>query len=54
MNVLTRLLILLFVLSINAVHAADWNEDEWEKTLNNAKGKTIYFHAWGGDENINN
>ncbi|WP_435259033.1 ABC transporter substrate-binding protein [Thioclava sp. FR2] len=26
---------------------------EWEAVLNEAKGQTVYWHAWGGDEKIN-
>lgn len=27
--------------------------DDWSNTVAEAKGQTVYFHAWGGDENIN-
>lgn len=26
---------------------------DWSSITENAKGQTVYFHAWGGDENIN-
>ena len=25
----------------------------WDETLQKGQGQTVYFHAWGGDENIN-
>jgi putative thiamine transport system substrate-binding protein len=34
--------------SLNPVHANDW-----QTTLNEAKGQTVHFNAWGGSENIN-
>lgn len=39
--------VLLFGLLLQA-NAADWQD-----TLKEAKGQSVYFHAWGGDENIN-
>jgi putative thiamine transport system substrate-binding protein len=26
---------------------------DWSETVDAAEGQTVYFHAWGGDENIN-
>jgi len=27
--------------------------DHWQKTLNQAKGQTVYFNAWGGSQEVN-
>jgi len=27
--------------------------DDWQSIVNRAKGQDVYFHAWGGDEHIN-
>lgn len=48
MKVFTRLLLTLCFFIPALSFAADWSQIEQE-----AKGKTLYFHAWGGDENIN-
>ncbi|WOD07244.1 hypothetical protein [Marinomonas sp. GJ51-6] len=26
---------------------------DWQDTLDDAKGQTVYFNAWGGADNIN-
>ncbi|MFB9134366.1 ABC transporter substrate-binding protein [Vibrio olivae] len=48
---MTRLLIFLatslFSLSVYA-------QTNWSETLQQAKGQTVYFHAWGGSQEINN
>ena len=36
-----------------AVQAADPNPRNWDAVLEEAKGQTVYFNAWGGSENIN-
>ncbi|TCS38204.1 ABC transporter substrate-binding protein [Reinekea marinisedimentorum] len=33
--------------------AATASAENWQSTVTEAKGQTVYFHAWGGDENIN-
>lgn len=33
--------------------AADPNPHDWQSVLEQAKGQTVYFNAWGGSENIN-
>ncbi|WP_425351198.1 ABC transporter substrate-binding protein [Hoeflea marina] len=33
--------------------AADPNPSDWQSVLDQAKGETVYFNAWGGSENIN-
>ncbi|MFT2112551.1 ABC transporter substrate-binding protein [Marinomonas sp. 2405UD68-3] len=38
----------LLTTSLSQVHASDW-----QTTLNEAKGQTVNFNAWGGAENIN-
>lgn len=43
-------LTLLFLLGLNPVAA---KEQSWDEVLKEAKGKTIYFNAWGGSEVIN-
>lgn len=47
---MTRLITLLstLLLSISA-----YASDEWQQTLQEAKGQTVYFHAWGGSQEIN-
>ena len=32
-----------------------WREDrtDWQAVLDEARGQTVYFNAWGGDEVIN-
>ena len=32
---------------------ADELQDSWETTVENAKGQTVYFNAWGGSDRIN-
>jgi putative thiamine transport system substrate-binding protein len=32
---------------------ASENENSWEAILNKSSGDTVFFHAWGGDKNIN-
>ena len=36
-----------------AAKAADPDPRNWDAVLNEAKGQTVYFNAWGGSENIN-
>ena len=45
----TRLLSMLALV----IAAATAIADDWQKTIQEAKGQRVYFHAWGGDENIN-
>ena len=47
-----------FILSCNLIlhSCAAWSSDSsstWEDTLLKSSGQTIFFHAWGGDRNIN-
>ncbi len=48
---MTRLFILLscFLFSFNSLAT-----DDWQTITNKAKGQTVYFHAWGGSQEINN
>jgi putative thiamine transport system substrate-binding protein len=39
----------LVMASVTAFAAAT----DWDEITNKAQGQTVYFHAWGGDENIN-
>ncbi|TXR51849.1 ABC transporter substrate-binding protein [Reinekea thalattae] len=41
-------LVNLTLIALPTAHA-----DAWQDKLDQAKGQTVYFHAWGGDENIN-
>ena len=34
-------------------HAGDLDPADWNQVLEEARGQTIYFNAWGGAENIN-
>jgi putative thiamine transport system substrate-binding protein len=43
----------LWVLSINALQAQETVNQDWQKTLQEAKGKTVYFYAWGGSKPVN-
>ncbi|ATX75640.1 ABC transporter substrate-binding protein [Reinekea forsetii] len=43
-----RLLATTLLSTVTLVGAADWQD-----ISNQAKGQTVYFHAWGGDEHIN-
>lgn len=42
----------LIALSLFALSVTAWSNN-WEATTAKAEGQTVYFHAWGGDENIN-
>ena len=47
-----------FILYCNLIlhSCAAWSSDSsstWEDTLSKSSGQTIFFHAWGGDRNIN-
>jgi putative thiamine transport system substrate-binding protein len=33
--------------------AADPDPRNWDAVLEEARGQTVYFNAWGGSENIN-
>ncbi|WP_260259221.1 ABC transporter substrate-binding protein [Vibrio intestinalis] len=49
---MTRLLILFSSLITSfSLFASDTN---WQATQQQAKGETVYFHAWGGSQEINN
>ncbi|WP_300673730.1 ABC transporter substrate-binding protein [Desulfoluna sp.] len=39
---------LTLLLTFSSAHA-----EPWQETLNKAKGKTVYFNAWGGSKEIN-
>jgi len=45
---LVRLLATTLLSAVAVVSASDWTS-----ITQKAKGQTVYFHAWGGDENIN-
>ncbi|MFB9215152.1 ABC transporter substrate-binding protein [Vibrio sinaloensis] len=48
---MTRLITLLFTLMASASTLAN---DTWQQITEQAKGQTVYFHAWGGSQEINN
>lgn len=48
---MTRLLTIIFTLIISFSSSA---EDKWQTTTEQAEGQTVYFHAWGGSQEINN
>ena len=37
----------------SSLHAADIDPKNWDAVLEDARGQTVYFNAWGGSENIN-
>ena len=41
------------ILSLLASVATPAFADDWENVLAAAKGQTVYFNAWGGDERTN-
>jgi putative thiamine transport system substrate-binding protein len=43
----------LFALAFCALAAGPAAADSWTDTLTEARGQTIYWNAWGGDEQIN-
>ncbi|NVD06422.1 ABC transporter substrate-binding protein [Vibrio sp. JPW-9-11-11] len=49
-TIMTRLITLFssILISISSFAA-----DTWQQTLEQAKGQTVYFHAWGGSQEIN-
>jgi putative thiamine transport system substrate-binding protein len=48
---MTRLITLIFsLLTVTHLHA----NSSWEEITNKADGQTVYFHAWGGSQEINN
>lgn len=52
MNKLLASLSLALMLS-TSVHAADVDPSNWPAVLEDAKGETVYWNAWGGADNIN-
>ena len=57
-RILALLLALVMVLSLTACGATqkeiDLNSASWDEILEAAKGTTVTFYGWGGDENRNN
>lgn len=47
---MTRLMSLLLTALLSF---STWGQDDWSHTLEKAKGQTVYFHAWGGSQEIN-
>ncbi|BCE03099.1 ABC transporter substrate-binding protein [Marinicellulosiphila megalodicopiae] len=45
--------ILVLSLGISVLLNAQTMDKTWESTLQQAKGQTVYFNAWGGSETIN-
>ncbi len=46
-----RPLLLAAALALAAQHG--FAADDWNATLAKAKGQTVYWNAWGGDERTN-
>jgi putative thiamine transport system substrate-binding protein len=44
---------LLTIAALTLVTAAGARADAWDDTLAEARGQTVYWNAWGGDEQIN-
>ena len=42
----------LAALTLNAAAALSASAQNWEETLAEASGQTLFFNAWGGDERI--
>ncbi|WP_425640828.1 ABC transporter substrate-binding protein [Marinomonas gallaica] len=53
LNSLYSACILAMGLSTSLFSIAQTDNSEWNKTLEQAKGQTVYLNAWGGAENIN-
>lgn len=47
---MTRLITLLSSLLVSI---SSYASDTWQHTVEQAKGQTVYFHAWGGSQEIN-
>lgn len=45
-----RRLVLSFALALTMTHV---HANDWSQTLNEARGQTVFFNAWGGSEVIN-
>ena len=48
-----QLVLAIFSLVVVFFANAQSNESNWNKTIEEAKGQTVYFNAWGGSETIN-
>ncbi|MCF6302742.1 MAG: ABC transporter substrate-binding protein, partial [Devosiaceae bacterium] len=42
-----------FALSVSPLAAADPDPNDWDSVLAEAKGQEVFWHAWGGAQNIN-
>jgi putative thiamine transport system substrate-binding protein len=43
----------LFFLAVTALMSSTAAADDWDATLAEARGQTVYWNAWGGDEQVN-
>ena len=43
----------ILALGLGSAHAGDPDPANWDMVLEDAKGETVYWNAWGGSENIN-
>jgi len=43
----------LFTIGVFASLVSTANAQDWQNTLDEAKGQTVYWNAWGGSDNIN-
>lgn len=48
-----RLICPLFLLLTTASQPSRATEGDWQRTLDEARGQTVYFNAWGGSPEIN-
>jgi putative thiamine transport system substrate-binding protein len=44
---------LLTIAALTLIAASGARADAWDDTLARARGQTVYWNAWGGDEQIN-
>jgi putative thiamine transport system substrate-binding protein len=48
-----RALLTLIILAVACMQAAAQVPEDWESIVDKAKGQTVYWNAWAGDENTN-
>ena len=46
-------LLVILMLVLAGLDRAAATDPSWQAVVENAKGQTVYWHAWGGDENVN-
>jgi putative thiamine transport system substrate-binding protein len=48
-----RALLTLLILAVTCMQGAAQVPEDWESIVDKAKGQTVYWNAWAGDENTN-